>query len=434
MTGNTEQSLKLENTENIKETKVEEILVLEPLAAPYRLIFSLDKDELEKEISEFWDVNGNDIVKKVNYKGKKRKGGGVDLKKARPSIEKSYGHKALYGNILSKIVVDKVKEKYGSEGKRCMYIQKLTLDLKDENNPLLLCIFYFWSRMTFDGTLNYDIDQPVHWNLEREIQNRQEQLQQIHKISTEQVIPETGEVLDNIFYDSKYISEDQEVLIDLIASCEGKPCDEKSFRGKTLKVGTIMPIELRQSILDHKSGDLFELSYVNTQKDAFEDKTVEAHVKIFKVLDITYIDKEDDALYQKEGFEDFEGFKEAFEKQYNDYITNAKRSLSFDHIVNQLITESEFENLPQPWVDMRSKFFADQHIQNYGGNLEKSRKSLGIAEDAPINKAFEGRVFQEALNQMAIHQYCDMFSLETDANVMADHILTNVNWILPQQD
>ena len=406
-----------ENNSELEKTE-EETCIVEPLATPYRMIFSLDKDELEKEIVNFWKESGELIVEKTKYKGKKQKGGKTDLKKARQAIEKSYGYTALYGNIFTKFSADKIKEKYEAEKKRCMYIQDFSLDLRDENNPTLLCIFYFWSEMYFTGTLNYDIDQPAHWDEEKEFERRCKQLQQIHKISTET--------------ESDSINEDQEVLIDLITSCEGKACDEKGFRGRTLKVGSIIIPELKEALLQHKSGDLFELSYVSTQKDAFENKTIDAHVKIFKVLDITHMDMDDDALYQKEGFEDKASFKEIFSKQYNEYVMNAKRSLAFDHIVNQLIMEGEFNDIPQGWVAMRSKFFADQHIQSCGGNLEKARKTLGLAEDAPINKAFEGRVFQEALNQMAVHLYCDMWNLEADANAMAAHILSKVNWVLPK--
>ncbi|MDC1299883.1 hypothetical protein N8Z24_00090 [bacterium] len=400
------------------ETKAEDTFSVEPLATPYRMIFSVDKEKLEKEISEFWEKNGQDLAKATGYKGKKHKGGTLDLKKARESIEKSFKAKRLYGNILSEFVVAKIKEEYEEKNERCMYISDINLDKKDPENPLILCMFYFWSKLHFDGEIDYNVKEMPNWDLEKEFGNRCKQLQLSHKISTE-VTPEA-------------LTEDNEVLLDIIASCEGKACEDKTFRGVTHRIGNLQIPELKEELLKHKSGDLFEMSYVSQQEDSYKDKELSLHVKIFQVFDISYTDIDDDELYKKENFETKEEFRKSFEEQFTRYIDQARRSVSFDHVINQLAMGGQFDNLPQGWIEMRAKSFKDQHMQHFNGDEEKARKSLGVKPGQPIERAFEGRVLREAVNQMAIFAYCDLEGIDTDAEKVADHILTKVTWTKPE--
>ena len=415
MTENLEQSSKSEDIVETKSEEQEEVFSLEPMATPYRIIFTPDKEALEEEISKYWEKNGQDLAKATGYKGKKGKGGKIDLKKARKSIEKAFGAKQLYGNILSDFVVDKVLEKYEEEKKRVMYIEDIALDKKDPEKPVILCRFYFWSKLHFDGELDFNVHEHPNWDEEREFQNRCNHIRLNHKIRKPL---EEGD-----------LTEETEVVLDLIASCEGVACEAKTFRGQTYKIGALQIPELREELLKHKSGDLFEMSYVSDQEDDYKGKTVDLQVKILQAFEISYYDIDDDALYKKENFDTKEDFKKTFDEQFSQYLLQAKRSVAFDHVIEQMVLEGSFDNLPQGWIEMRAKFFKDQHLQHFNGDEHRARQALQLEEGKPLERAFEGRVLKEAVNQMAIHAYCDMHDLPVDAEKMADHILEKVTWV-----
>jgi hypothetical protein len=66
-------------------------IAIEEMARPYRAFIPIEGSTLQGLMDEYWDKNAQNLISFTGYKGKKGKGGLVDLDKARKAIEATHG-------------------------------------------------------------------------------------------------------------------------------------------------------------------------------------------------------------------------------------------------------------------------------------------------------------------------------------------------------
>jgi hypothetical protein len=111
-------------------------LTVEPMAVQHRAVFQdLEYAALRKAFDEYWDKNGEALVKAYRVKSRKKKGGVLgDF--ARTMLESNIGIKKLYSDVLVKFAVGKLGD--------VLHINGLELhDFEENKKPLLMMSFYY---------------------------------------------------------------------------------------------------------------------------------------------------------------------------------------------------------------------------------------------------------------------------------------------------
>ena len=392
-------------------------MVVEPMATPYRAIIHLDKTEIQKELDDFWKEYGEILVKNSNYKGKKSKGGKVDLKKARQVMESTQGLSTLYGPPLANWANTYIDKNYQDLSEKVLYVNRVKLEKWDSEEPYLIAWFYFWPKLNFFDKLDFKIKRQIPRDLDKAIEGRLKDLQNQNK------------VYKTIDHDDW--TDQMEVNLDIITSLNGEPYEEGTLRKKWLKLENIVSQPLRDAIHKHKLGDLFETSFENpfkTPKEGEEPEIIDATVKIYGVRLGEVLDLEDPKLYESAKVESKEEFIEKFTQEYNKYMDDSERQYAFDEIMNQLTMNGKLEAIPQNWIDLNTENFMKMHIKQMG-DLQKAKKAVGASNDQNYRQMVESQVIKDTVSRMAVRAYSAMYNVPEDPEVVSYHINSQVEWI-----
>jgi len=404
-------------TEETKEVKkiekgFEPEVSIEPLATPYRTIIRTNSKELREHLDKFWKQHGEVIAKQVNYKGKKEKGGKLNLNDAQRFIEKNYGLVKLYSEPISELVNGFVT---AEQKQKIMLITDLHVMDFDKEVCSIIAFLYFWSKINFKEEIGFNIVDIFKSNFEEEMQKRCKNLQQQHRIKTS---------LENC----SEITDETEAQFDVLASIEGEAYEEGTLRNVSLLVKNISNVVLKESIKQHKTGDLFEIQYENTREGELKGKIINAVVKIHEGFSIELHNLDEDEIYQIAGYEDKKDFEKKFREEFDNYEKNVKQNRAFEHVIHQIISKGEFEPIPQEWIRKNLDLFIERHIREYKGDKERALKAIGVDSEANLRKSFEGQIYKETMNQMAIHTYAEKFGIDSKVEVVVDDIMKRVVW------
>jgi FKBP-type peptidyl-prolyl cis-trans isomerase (trigger factor) len=411
MTENQEQNLKSVDTQE------KPSIVVEPLATPYRAIFPADKEMLQKAFDVFWETHGDLIIQQSGYKGKKRKGGKVNKFKARKSLEASYGISKMYQTPIAACVEEVLNGYYADDSKKVLFLSNVQLQNWESEEPFVVSIFHFWPKLHFDQNLHRSLERQIPRDVNKALEGRLMDLQNKYK--------------SYVFTEDDKLNSEMEVLIDIIASIDGTPYEDGTVRKAWYKVGDMLSTELRDAILAHKKGDLFETTFSNPIPGDKKDIEIAAHIKIYESRYVKLLPTDSLELYEKEGFESKEAFLEKFTEEYDNYMTNSERHYAFDSIINQITLGGKLDPVPQRWIDLNVQYMMTQHAKHFKGDVQASMEAVGAQSEEQYKNMFESQVLKDTINQMAVACYAQMFDLPDDPEKVADHILENVFWVEP---
>lgn len=408
-----EQSLKSEDT---SPQTID--VVIEPMATQYRAIIPMSKEDLQILFDEYWEANGEALVKGSGYKGKKQKGGKVDLKKARRRLEETRGVATLYQSALASWANEYLDKHYESIKEKVMFVTEARLDKWDTDEPFIICFFYFWPVLNYFEELDFNLKRAIPRDPEKALEGRLKDLQNQFKFYTDVASDE--------------LTDDMEVLMDIIASIDGVPYTKGTIRSNWFHIERLSSPELREAILAHKMGDLFEVSFKNTlekPEEGSEPKQIDAQVKIYDARIVNLYDQDDPELYKAAKFESKEDFIEKFHKEYDAYMKNTETRIAFDEIMGQLVMGGKLEPIPQVWIQGNAVNFMQRHIESKGGDKAKAQKSVRANSDFEYKRIIEGQVIQDTINRMAVRYYAAKYNIPDDPEVVSNHIWTQVNWV-----
>lgn len=405
MTENQEQKSQSENTEEQKVSNIPEI-VTEEMAAPFRSIVNLDYQELRDAFDEYWEISGPLIERKFKFKGKKVKGG--KAKKSKEYLEKTVGCTTLYGEVLWHTLVEKLN--------RPLFFTNIKLERFDPERTFAVCVYYKRPTVTLKEDLNFDLERKAKYDSEKAWETRCKELQKKYQ----SVSPCTGEA---------DISEDQQVLLDLTASCEGEPYFAASAQRMWFDVKDIAIKTLRDELTNHKKGDLFEISFENE-----EGKRVDVQVKVHDVANVM-TPEVDDELARDAGFDDLEALKKQFYEEYNQYVKNAEESQACDHILTEIIAKAEFGPIPTEYIKLNTDATIKNFINNHRGDKHKAMKAIGATDEAMMQQLFVGQVHRDLYQKLARDYYAETYDLNVeDTSSILEDMRNRINWIDKKDD
>lgn len=418
---NQEQNSKSEDIQKTTEVVYEgketaRQIVVEALATPYRALIPVTQEDLRPKFDEFWKEYGHLIADKYGYKGKKGKGGQIDLQKAQTSLETSVGHSKLYDQVIASWATDAINEQYKSLNDQVLYVSNVKIDGWESDDAYVVAFFYFWPKLTFKGGIDFEVKRQVPRDLDKAIEGRLKDLQNQYKEYT----PVTED-----------LTEEMEVLVDIIASLNNEPYQEGTVRKQWFQIKEIISGELKLEIIKHKVGDLFEVEFVNPFKPITEGEEPEiltAAVKIYDARLGRLREQDDIELYKAANFESKEAFIEKFTQEYNDYMDRAEQQLAFDHVMDQLTMQGSLEAIPQAWINLNTDHFVSNHIKQ-AGDIQKAMKMVGAPTQNKYKQMFEGKVLKDTINRMAVQAYANRYGLELEPKLIMDHIMTQVEWV-----
>ena len=392
--------------------------VIEPMATQYRAIIPMIKEDLQIIFDEFWEVHGDDIIRTSGYKGRKRKHGKIDMSQARKVLEKSQGVSNIYQSALSSWANKYLDKHYEAIQEKIMFVTESRLDKWDTDEPFIICFFYFWPRLNYFKDLDFNLKRRFPRDAEAALQARLKALQNQFRYYDENP---SGE-----------ISEDMEVLMDIIASIDGEPYEKGTIRSNWFDMGRLSSPELKAEILKHKVGDLFEVSFDNILKKYAEGETpekIDAQVKIHDSRIARFYGLDDPELYKLAKFETKEAFIEKFHKEYEAYMDNSEKHVAFDEIMSQLTMGGKLDPIPQSWITTSSILYMKNHIKSMGGDKDKAMKAVGATTDEQYARMINGQIIQDTVNRMAVRAYASIYKLPDNPDIIAAHILSKVTWV-----
>lgn len=407
MTENPEQKSQSEGTEtpvNPPST------IIEPLAPPYRVVLYLKYEELRAKLDEYWAEHGEALTQKFKVKTKKEKGGAQPS--ARKLLEKKIRYSKLYGSVLSKIIIDAVDEDI-------MFLEGLELfnypPSEEDPWPQVVSVVYFVPELQMKGTLNWALKRPPLPPEEDEWERRQKEVQRQYRVIEPD---ESGEG----------ITLDHQVLLDVTASVEGEAYANGTFQGQLLEVGVLSIQELKTALLEHKKGDLFEITFESHGDPEVAGKKVDAVVKVHD-LKIIRTPEINDELAKDAGFEDMVDFRKRFHQDYSKYVKNAEQATATDHILGQIMMQSKVPSFPEEWLETNINRMIKEHLTRFNGNLKQGMAAIGAKDEEKFKQAFKGQFYRDYMQQLALRTYCKMYKIEkTDSDEMFASILSQVKW------
>ncbi len=394
-------------------------VTIEALAVQHRAIIKMDDEQLREDFDTFWKENGEMLSKQFNYKGKKLKGGKTDLKRAKAALEKSVGAGKLYARVVAEQLGDRVE---AEEDRRVMTINAVSLhNFEGETQTMGVIQFFYWPEIHFDkDKLNLEITRRAKFDEEEHRTSRQNQLQQQHAMYTK--------------FEGEGVNENQRVLIDVISACNGEAYDNLTYRGQWREINQIVPDEVKEAVLEHTSGDLFEIDFDNPVPGELNGENVHAHVKLYEVQDIELLDIEGDELYEASDFESKADFLKKFSDEFKAYTDNASKYQAFNEVITQIVEEaSEIDPIPQRWYDVNVEGVMQRHIDQFKGDKNMAMRAAGAKDMEELQRKFEGQIHQESLQQCAINWYAKNFNTPNDAEAVSTDLLTKVIWSDPEE-
>ena len=413
MTENPEQKLQSEGTKTPVDPPPP--MIIEPLAPPYRVVIYFEQGELQEKLDAFWETHGENIIKKLQVKTQKRKGGAQP--NARKLIEKKFRPSQIYGEVLSRIVTEKV------EGD-IMFLEGVELfnypPSKKNPWPQLVSVIYFVPELKMNGTINWAVKHPPIPPEEEEWGRRQLEVQRQHRIFE----PDEGGV---------DVTEGHQVFLDVTASIEGEPYVKGTFQGQWLEVEVVSIPELKAALLEHKKGDLFEVSFTQQLDPEVAGKTVDASVKVHD-LKIIRTPEVDDDLAKDAGYGDLVDFRKRFHTDYVKYLQNARQATATDHVLGQIMMQSRVPAFPEEWVGKNIERLIARHLEQFKGDLKKGMAALGVPDKESFEQSFKGQLYREYMQQLAVRAYCKMYEIEEPgSDEMFESILSQVKWIKDEE-
>lgn len=386
-------------------------MIIEPLAPPYRVVLYFRYEDLKEQFDDFWDEYGDLLIRKFKVKARKQRGG--KQPSARKMIEKKIKPSKLYGDILSKIVDQKVQDDI-------MFLEGLELfnypPSKEDPWPQLVSVIYFVPELKMQGTINWAVKHPPIPPEEEEWERRRQEVQRQHR-----VIEPDEEAVE--------IKEDHQALCDVTASIDGQPYDKGTFQGHWLEVELVHIPELKQALLEHKKGDLFEVEFDPVHDPEMEGKRVNASVKVHD-LQLICTPEIDDELAKDAGYEDMADFRKRFHQDYVKYLDNARRATATNHVIGQILMQSRIPAFPEEWIERNIDRMIKEHLKNFKGDLRRGMAAVGVSKEEDFRQQFKGQLYREYVQQLAARLYCKMYEIEEPgSDEMFESILSQVRWI-----
>jgi len=403
---NQEQKSQSENT------LLEEPLVLsvEPLPSPYKAVIELSFDVLREKFDEYWRENEVDTLAKYPVHAKKEKGGKVPT--AKKLLENNVPLNKLYARVLFDVLRDSVADVF--------FVEHVGLNnFKKGQNAEITGIFYTYPELELEEPISYKVKRVFSQDANEQWENRKLELQHKYKVKTP--------------YEGEDIREDHDILMDIHASCEGEPHEQGTFHRQWVEWKLLNIPKLKEELLKHKKGDLFEISYELDPKKApeMEGKTVEAQVKIYELQTVEYPEV-DDSLAKQESFDSLEELEKTFKEEYARYMQQAEKSVIADHLINEILTKSRIPLLPTNWVKSALNTIIEQNIMQFGGDKEKLMNAVGATTEERLHEIFKAQVHRDALQILAVRKYADMHKLdvpEEDNEDIFRHMMDHVEWV-----
>jgi len=410
--------------ENIQEAELQEEVkepqfIIDQLAIEHRAVVELDDEFLKEKFNEYWAEYGEMLVRQHNYKGKKLKGGKIDLDKAKAFLEKSVGENVLYRRVVAELLGDMVEDK---TGKTVMTVNSVRLHGYNVSDMMTMGVitYYYWPEITLDkDKLDLTLVRRGNFDFEHHLESRKKSLQHTKAQYKK--------------YEGEGVNESQRVLIDIIASCNKEPYAELTSRGSWIEVKHIQPKEIQEEVLKHNSGDLFEVNFDNPIPGDLNGETAHAHVKVYEVQDIEYLDLEDDELYEVSGFESKQDFEDKFKVEFEEYKENASKYQAFNEIIQRILSMAEsFDMIPNRWYDVNLDTIIQRHIDQNGGDKYAAFKAAGARDMNDLKDKFQSRLYQETVQQMAYNWYAKAFNCIPDHESISTDLITRVVWQDPE--
>jgi len=396
-----------------EEMTVEEkpALQIDPLSQSYKATVSVSYEELREACDEYWDKNKEALAK--GYKGKKGKGGKLDFKKAKLALEANVGTSKLYRQVFSEkasSAVDALADK-----EIMLITDSAVFNFEPDAEPTVLIIFHYWPELIRNGDLDFDLTRLVPRDFE------QAYVERCNDLSLQNPLHPP---LEN---DSE-IRPNHRVLMDVITSCEGEPCEDGTVRGQWNQVKDLAVTELIEGICAHKKGDLFEVSFDSPYDGDSKGKTLDAHVKIHETTEVVYISVDSDELYKIVNCDTREAFKEKFEQEYAAYMDNSEKHQAYNHIMEQVVMSGKIEPPPQQYLNLQVDSAIKRHFEQFKGDKVKALQVVGAKNESELAELFQGNFIQEIVKQMGIKWYAKEYGIDSDAENVASHMLTQITW------
>lgn len=405
------------------EKRAEEIvntqIIIENLATPYRAFIPVSDEDLQVVYDKEWEENQDNIIRASNYKGKKLKGGGIDKKKARKAIESRMGVSAMYEEPLAHYASERILAETGKD----VILTNAVSVRKDGDASIIMFNYYYYPEVIFDKELDWNCDKGPQRDSVQEFTNRCTDLQYKHR---------SLELLE----DGSSLTEDTEVVIDIIAAIDGKSYAYGTVKNHKTMIGDLTSPELLKAVLEHKKGDLFTVTYVNplNDKDNLE-KTVDAQVRIHEAYKVTLLDLDDELIYTSAGFDSKAAFRAKFDEDFAKYVKNAESQLVANHIMSQIMSEGTIEPIPQQYINLGASSIVRKHYAMFGGDKDKALSAVQCTEGELIDRSAQ-QVMQDVIQKMGWRKYAQIFdyAMTVDTEELIDDMLERVNWVEKKEE
>lgn len=380
---------------------------IEPLAIPYQVVAHVPYEDLRTMLDYYFKSYEASILKKFPVKGKKSKGG--HIKNAQTLLEKTYGIVKLYSEVLTSIFFESMKEEI-------LFVRGLNFQNFVEGKIVqVVAHMFLYPELEINDEISYSTPNPLNLDEEAEWENRKKEA--VFKNKMEQD------------FEGDIITHDEKVLLDVIASREGKPDDDSSFRGQWFEMRHA-PKALAEAVMKQTKGDLFETEYDMPDLKTGEMVHITAHIKIHDVKTVLLPEIDDD-LAKTEGFENMDEFRAQFAIDFQAYKLNAVKIQAYEYMVNEIITHSRIPQFPEEWLIDNAKTHLTKHVQNCGGNSQKAFTLLGADNEGAAIKYMRNYVIQEGLKLLAIKKFCQIHGLEPAAVDVAEEMANRITWTDP---
>jgi FKBP-type peptidyl-prolyl cis-trans isomerase (trigger factor) len=385
---------------SIKEKKSLPEIITESMATPFRSIVPFDYEQLRADFDEYWEMHGQLLERKFKFKGKKIKGGRA--KKSKDYLEKTVGYTQLYGEVLWHAAL----EQLGNP----LFFTMIKLESFTPERTFAICVYYKYPTIDLKESIDFKLERQVEYDKEKAWGKRCQELQHQYRTTSSY----EGEGM---------VNETQQVLLDLTASCEGKPYPTATTQGMWFDVSTVRIKSLKEALIKHKKGDLFEVLFDNE-----EEKCVAIQVKIHDVHDIQ-VPQVDDELAKDAGFDDLNTLQTKFYEEYDAYVKNAEESQACDHILTEIVTKSEIGPVPNEYVNLNVDRSIKDFIQNHRGNKNKAMKSIGAKDENDMRHLFIGQVHRDLYQKLAMRYYAEKYELDPeDTNGILSDMRKRIIW------
>jgi FKBP-type peptidyl-prolyl cis-trans isomerase (trigger factor) len=395
-----------------------------PLAQQYQAVVKVPSDELQTRFDSFWDEHFDVLMKKFGRGFKKGKGGKVDPKAVRKSLEKTIKVNKLYHSVIVGAFVEQI-DKYVGKSDSILHITSINLSGSnpESGEDVIIGSFYYREELELKNDLNYSLDRVPRKNWDDVWVEKVDYICNKHRILT------TCE-------DDVEITDKHRVLLDVHTSVNDKPYEDLNYKLEWFDVGKMSVAAFKGGVCSHKKGDLFDLSYVVEGGEGEEDSEVKSKVKIHEVQSITYPEFDDALVHKHTNTEQtVTEFRLREEEKYKDYIEYMDSSMALQHITDEIVHNSIIPPAPNEWVKYMATNVMQDHIAQNKGNEERAMQALGVSDTGEMLSVFCDRVHSDYIRQLALRKFSSMHNVDPqNADAMKDAVLKAIEWKDPDND